>query len=141
MIVEELTVTKVMLSRPVPSPAVIVETPETKIDPAPEVSNVIVESVDSCSTSREVEGTSCTQRGVNCDGQTSTSTRDICRSEATSEVQLVITISVTEVEGGSGSASQARSEVEGVIATHQRSWNWLRHHQQSRWNRCQHHQR
>ena len=41
--VEELTVTKVMLLSPVPlPPATALEAPEMKMEPAPEVSNVMV---------------------------------------------------------------------------------------------------
>ena len=44
--VEELTVTKVMLLNPVPLPPVTaLEAPEMKMEPAPEVSNVMVEVV------------------------------------------------------------------------------------------------
>ena len=45
MIVEELTVVKVMLLKPVPSPERLTEAPEMKMDPAPEVSKVMVEVV------------------------------------------------------------------------------------------------
>ena len=94
VIVEELTVTKVMLLKPVPSPPEVTDAPEMKMDPAPEVSKVIVEVV-ALSSTREVEGAGGTQSRVNCNGQT------ICASgsEASCEVDGVISIRITEVEG------------------------------------------
>ena len=46
MIVDALTVTNVMLSKPLPSAVEALVTPEMKIEPAPEVSKVIVDVVE-----------------------------------------------------------------------------------------------
>ena len=69
MIVEELTVTKVMLLNPVPLPPAVptVAPPEMKIEPAPEVSKVIV--VVAADEPEKLKGAGSTQCRINRDGQ------------------------------------------------------------------------
>ena len=136
MIVEELTVTKVMLFNPVPlPPAVPTEAPEMKIEPAPEVSKVIVDVVSR--STREVEGASSTKSGIDRDGETV----DSRSGEGSGEVQLVVSVTITEVEGGTR-VGCAATEVEGVVAvaTNELGTGDLTSGQ-SQCCRCQHHQK